>query len=129
MIGQPYTNATLSASGGVPPYSWSFAQGTLPPGLSLNPTTGAINCTPTTPGTTNLVARVIDSAQTSAIRALSIVVSGPALTITTTTLPNGTVGQSYTGVKLQASGGITPYTWSIPQGASACWADTQYRDG
>ena len=38
---------------------------------------------------------------------------GPgALTITTTTLPNGTVNQPY-ATTVGASGGITPYTWSV----------------
>ena len=38
------------------------------------------------------------------------------LTITTQSLPNGTVGTSYT-TTLAASGGTTPYTWSISGGA------------
>ena len=44
------------------------------------------------------------------------------MTITTTSLPNGTVGQSYTAPELTASGGTSPYNWSrnngspLPQG-------------
>lgn len=45
-IAFPYS-ATLSASGGTSPYAnWIVSAGSLPPGLSLNPTTGIINGTP-----------------------------------------------------------------------------------
>ena len=50
-------------------------------------------------------------------QALSItIVSAPAdLVITTTTLPGGTVGTAYSQT-LAATGGITPYSWSISSG-------------
>ena len=46
-VGSPYS-ATLAASGGTSPYSWSVTAGTLPAGLTLNGSTGAITGTPTT---------------------------------------------------------------------------------
>ena len=42
----PYTS-TLTAAGGNPPYAWSLQSGSLPAGLSLNASTGAITGTPT----------------------------------------------------------------------------------
>jgi hypothetical protein len=42
--------------------------------------------------------------------------TGSPLTITTTSLPNGTLGQSYT-TTLQATGGTAPYTWTIATGS------------
>ncbi len=40
-------SATLTATGGAPPYSWTIADGVLPAGLSLNAATGALSGTPT----------------------------------------------------------------------------------
>ena len=48
-VGVAY-NATLTASGGTAPYSFSVSGGTLPTGLTLNPTTGVISGTPTASG-------------------------------------------------------------------------------
>ncbi|MEZ0484990.1 putative Ig domain-containing protein [Fibrella aquatica] len=42
---------TVVATGGTTPYSFSTAPGTLPAGLTLNPTTGVVSGTPTTSGT------------------------------------------------------------------------------
>ncbi len=48
----------LSVSGGTAPYTYSLASGTLPPGLTLNTTTGLISGTPTTQGAYAFTARV-----------------------------------------------------------------------
>jgi subtilisin family serine protease len=58
-VGVTYS-ATLTASGGTPPYSWS-AFG-LPAGLSINPATGEITGIPTTAGTSAVTVTVTDSA-------------------------------------------------------------------
>ncbi len=39
--------------GGITPYTWSIVSGALPPGLSLNVSTGAISGTPTTSGSSS----------------------------------------------------------------------------
>jgi hypothetical protein len=44
-VGKAYT-ATLTATGGTPPLSWSVAAGSLPAGLSLTPSSGVIAGTP-----------------------------------------------------------------------------------
>jgi hypothetical protein len=54
-------DSSLVAAGGVPPYTFAIANGSLPPGLTLNTSTGAITGTPTTAGTFNFTAQVVDS--------------------------------------------------------------------
>lgn len=44
-------NAAVKALNGTPPYSWSLTNGTLPPGLSLDTSTGVITGTPGVIGT------------------------------------------------------------------------------
>jgi hypothetical protein len=57
-VGVPY-NATLTAAGGIPPYTWTIISGALPPGLSLS-SAGVISGTPTSAGTFNFTVQVID---------------------------------------------------------------------
>src|SRR5208283_3545110 len=53
-------SATLSATGGQPPYTWSTS-GSLPAGLTLSASTGVISGTPSAAGTSNFTATVRDS--------------------------------------------------------------------
>jgi hypothetical protein len=64
-VGVPYSSA-LVASGGVPPYTFSITAGSLPVGLTLNPTTGAITGVPTEAGHFGFTAQVVDSTGTAA---------------------------------------------------------------
>ena len=69
----PYT-ATLAASGGMTPYTWSIASGVLPTGLSLTGGTGVISGTPTAIGTFNFTARVTAADGQSVTKPLSIII-------------------------------------------------------
>ena len=113
-VGVAYTSA-LVASGGVAPYTYSIAIGALPPGLSLNSSTGAITGTPTMAGTYNFTAKVMDSGGNTATASCSIVVASAALALSS---PTGTaqVGVAYSSALL-ASGGVAPYTFSIVSGS------------
>lgn len=53
--------ATLSASGGAPPYTWSIVSGSLPPGLTLNATSGAITGVSSMAGSFTFAVGVADS--------------------------------------------------------------------
>lgn len=81
-IGVPY-NQTLTATGGVGTYTWTFVSGILPPGITLA-SSGLLGGTPTTGGTFTFTVQVTDlsfPAQT-ATQALSIQVAS-------TTVPAG----------------------------------------
>jgi Putative Ig domain len=74
-VGVAY-DATLAATGGSPPYTWSRTSGSLPAGLTLNSSTGAISGTPTSTGTSSFTVRV-DSGPESDTQALSITIFDP----------------------------------------------------
>jgi len=116
-LGTAYS-ATLQASGGTTPYSWSIVSGSLPAGLSLAASTGVISGAPTAAGTASFTAQVEDAASDASAKALSIAIgSAPiALAISTSSLGGGTVGTAYSAT-LQAGGGTAPYTWSIASGS------------
>src|SRR5205085_12030324 len=61
------------AIGGVPPYTWSVASGSLGQGLNLS-ASGVISGTPASPGTVVFVVRVTDSAEQSVTRTLAITI-------------------------------------------------------
>jgi hypothetical protein len=69
---RPYSQS-LQATGGVPPYNWSIASGSLGAGLNLS-AGGVISGTPVSAGTSVFVVRVTDSAGQSVTRTLAITV-------------------------------------------------------
>ena len=110
-------SATLSESGGISPYTWTITSGTLPAGVSLNSTTGAIAGTPAGVSSGSVTFHVADAAGMSASQAITFTVNAPpALTITTGSLPAGTTGTAYSQT-LQATGGVPSYTWAVTTGS------------
>jgi hypothetical protein len=116
--------ATLVATGGTAPYAWTLAIGTLPPGLSLDGQVGTITGTPTQAGTWVVTVQATDAQSPAAVavRELTLLIaSAPQpdpVVITTTSLPSGRRNRNYNRT-LAATGGTTPYSWSLVPGSGA----------
>jgi hypothetical protein len=118
-VGVPYSS-NLSTTGGLPPYSFSVA-GSLPSGLTLNPSTGEIAGTPNTPGTFSFTPQVMDASgnqdRNTVQSQCDIAVTTPptplALACPT---PNDEEGVRYSS-SLVATGGAPPYVFSITSGS------------
>jgi Putative Ig domain len=110
-------SASLMASGGTAPYTWSITSGSLPSGLSLT-AAGAISGTPTVIGTYGFSVKVTDSSSPiqGAAATTTIIVTVPPLTITSPALISGVSGTGYSA-SLTANGGTSPYTWSVTSGS------------
>jgi hypothetical protein len=103
----------LTAGGGLPPYTWSISSGTLPDGLALNASTGAVSGTPAADGQFSFQIRVTDFALNTTTRQLSLNVVR-AVMIVTSSLPDGVAGAPYVQ-GLQAD--TQSVTWSIVTGS------------
>ena len=118
-VGVAYS-APLAATGGITPYTWAVTTGTLPAGLTLDPSTGVISGTPTTAGASSFTVMVTDSTtgtpqtDTQGL-SITVVAAGTPVSITTKHLPRGHVGHAYSAT-LAATGGATPYTWAVTSG-------------
>jgi hypothetical protein len=110
-----FCSASLGATGGVPPYTFSiYRTQSISDSLILSPA-GLISGTPTHAETVNFSAQVTDSTRNTVSQSFSIQVNGTALSILTTSLPAGTVGIAYSAT-LQATGGSSSNTWAILSG-------------
>ncbi len=121
--GVPYS-AALNATGGTLPYTWSIG-GSLPQGLTFNPgsPSATITGTPAAPPCCFIIDpapirfQVTDAQGMMASAVLSVIVQDPVV-ITTTVLPPGSLGTSYS-VCLSAMGGSLAEGefWAITAGS------------
>jgi len=125
-------STVVSFPGSIGPDSWQIVAGALPKGLTMTvpqptarplPNTpqqltyALISGTPTTAGTGSITFKATDSRGLTSTRTYSVTVK-PALPVAITPEPWSplTVG-SFSGLWIDGSGGLTPYSWSVTAGA------------
>ena len=111
-VGVPFSSGPMNVSGGTPPYTYSIV-GTLPAGLTLNTSTGAVTGTPTTAGT--FTVEVTDAVGNSSTSCL-IIINGP-LSLTCAANSTGEVGVPFDSGTVTVNGGTAPYTFSVGSGS------------
>lgn len=122
IVGTTYT-AQFSANGGVAPYTFSLASGTLPPGLDLN-SSGLLTGTPTAQGSyPNIVIKVSDAASGSTLSApfsIEVTDSNP-LSLTWSPTTSWKVGEQFSATVTATGGGETltfSHTGTLPDGVA-----------
>jgi hypothetical protein len=119
-VGTAYS-MPLSVAGGTAPFEWSVLSGALPTGINLNAGTGLLSGTPNANGTYTFQLRAKDANGLSTNKSFTLSIEAvptAALEILNgTTLTNGRVNNAY-NVDLYATGGTTPYRWSVSFGSS-----------
>ena len=110
--------AALEATGGLPPYTWAIQSGSLPTGMSLDPTFGILQGTVSaTPGTYLATVQATDALGNMAVGTVTITVTGdlppppPAPLHITSMSASGQATQPFSYI-LSASGGTPPLTWT-----------------
>ncbi|MDX2268228.1 MAG: putative Ig domain-containing protein [Bryobacter sp.] len=115
-VGQEYVS-TIQATGGVGNYAFAVNSGLLPSGLALS-AGGVLQGTPTTAGS-YIFTISVTSGTATVLKTYNVLISsanGSTLTITTVSLPQGTIFSGYQA-SVSAAGGTAPYTFEIVQGS------------
>ena len=121
-IGLGYSSGlTSSGCGTAISLTWSITSGSLPSGLSIHSHVdpmgdGNISGTPALPAGFYPFTVHVSGSLGSASQALSINIVTGAPSFVTAALPKATYGMPYS-VTLQVSGGIPPYSFSLPAGS------------
>ncbi|MEX2261450.1 MAG: putative Ig domain-containing protein [Bryobacteraceae bacterium] len=110
--GADYSQTLRAAGKG--PYRWSVIAGALPAGLTLTPE-GVLSGKPSATGIFNFTLQVLDSLEAKATKELRIVVALPP-SITNAELSSAARAVAYNET-LRATGGLTPYVWSLGGGS------------
>ncbi len=104
---------SVTASGTPPPaYQWQFNGAAIPGATGSSLTRSAVSFADA--GSYTAVASNVAGSATSAVATLTVVC--PAVTLSPSSLPGGTVGSPYSQ-SLSAGGGAAPYTYSVTSGS------------
>ncbi|MCW2646585.1 MAG: hypothetical protein JWP07_2694, partial [Pseudonocardiales bacterium] len=102
-------------SGGTSPVAWTVSAGSLPAGLTLDPSTGLVSGTPTAAGNFSLTILATDAFSQVASKTVSLaIVARPAFAATAP--PAGQLGVAYS-TTFDVTGGTAPLVWSISAGS------------
>lgn len=113
-VGGSYTQ-TFTGSQGTSPYTFAVSAGALPPGLTLNGTTGQLSGTPTTSGLFSFTITATDSTTATGSRAYTLrICSG--ITLYPTLLAEGYLNSAYSQT-IVTSGAVGVVNLSITSGA------------
>jgi len=116
-------SATVSATGGSGTYTFAVTTGSLPSWLTLSSSTGALNGTPTTTGSSSFTITATDSANSAfkGSKAYGLTVNAASsLTVNPTTLTSATANSAYSST-LSATGGSATYTFAVTTGSLPSW--------
>ena len=113
-VGVSYSQTNV-ASGGTTPYIYSLFSGTVPAGTSLDTVTGTVSGTALSSGDFSYVILVTDADGAMATASTTGTMAG-AVSLMATPSTYRSVGVSYSQTNV-ASGGTTPYTYSVFSGS------------
>lgn len=114
-VGQAYVGS-VTATGGVAPRTYAVTTGTLPNGLALNGSSGALTGTPTAAGSTTVTITATDGNGFTAAGTYEFVIATNMGTATLGSLDTPLYRQPY-GDSVAASGGTAPYSYAVTTGA------------
>ena len=97
-------------------YTFSLATGSLPAGMTLDPSTGVLSGVPSVTGTYTFTVNALAASGCSATQVYSLVINCPTVSLSPASLPGGTTGTAYSqAISASPAGG--GYTYSVTSGA------------